>query len=62
MGGFCAPQMIPATRFKKISPLARADREGLRHVKIKRDGPRFFSLSTVILKNRVLLVMGRDNW
>jgi len=39
--------------FLKISVAARADREGLRHVKIKRDCPRFFSLSTVILKNRV---------
>ena len=39
--------------FLKNFVAARADREGLRHVKIKRDCPRFFSLSTVILKNRV---------
>ena len=42
--------------FLKIFVAARADREGLRHVKIKRDCPRFFSLSTVILKNRVFLI------
>ena len=36
--------------FLKIFVAARADREGLRHVKIKRDCPRFFSLSTVIKK------------
>ena len=41
--------------FLKNFVAARADREGLRHVKIKRDCPRFFSLSTVILKNRVFL-------